>query len=196
MPVAASCGPKPPPPRQVHRGPTPRAEKADRRQLPVVQQAIVKNALALLRQLDPACTAAHDPEPAAIESCNQHQDAGIVTSFPGLGPPTDARVIAEIGDDPSRFRDPKGVRTYVGTTSITRASGKTKTVTCRHVKNNRLYATDYTWTFTALTASPGALAHYDCRRDTGDRHAAAPRHLYGRLLGCIRRCLITGPHYD
>jgi hypothetical protein len=82
---------------------------------------------------------------------------------------------------------------YVGAAPITRASGKTKSVTRRKVKNNRLAAVGYIWAFSALTASPGARAHYDRRRDDGDRHAAAQRNLFGRLLGCLHRCLTTGP---
>jgi transposase len=129
---------------------------------------------------------------------NRHPDAGIITSFPGLGPLTGARVLAEIGDDRSRFQDAKGLKAYAGAAPITRASGKTKSVTRRHIKNNRLNlnAVGYTWAFSALTASPGARAHYDRRRDDGDRHAAAQRNLSGRLLGCLHRCLATGQHYD
>src|SRR5215469_8602594 len=134
------------------------------RQLPLVKQAMGRQALALLRQLDAACTSADDLEHAAIESFNQHPDAGIITSFPGLGPLTGARVLAEIGDDRSRFTDAKGLKAYAGAAPITRASGKTTSVTCRHVKNNR--------------------------------HAAAQRNLFGRLLGCLHHCLATGQHYD
>ena len=47
-----------------------------------------------------------------------------------------------------------------------------------------------------LSASPGARAHYDRRRDDGDRHAAAQRNLFGRLLGCLHHCLATTQHYD
>ena len=166
------------------------------RQLPLVEQAMGRQALALLRQLDAACAAASDLEQAATESFNQHPDAGIITSFPGLGPLTGARVLAEIGDDRSRFQDAKGLKAYAGAAPITRASGKSRSVTHRRVKNNRLAAAGYTWAFSALTASPGARAHYDRRRETGDRHAAAPRNLFGRLLGCLHRCLATRQHYD
>jgi transposase len=165
-------------------------------QLPLVEQAMGRQTLALLRQLDAACASADDLERAAIESFNQHPDAGIITSFPGLGPLTGARVLAETGDDRSRFQDAKGLKAYAGAAPITRASGKTRSVTHRRVKNNRLNAAGYTWAFSALTASPGARAHYDRRRDTGDRHAAAQRNLFGRLLGCLWHCLTTGQHYD
>ena len=66
----------------------------------------------------------------------------------------------------------------------------------RRVKNQRLAATGYIWAFSALTASPGARNHYDKRKTAGDRHAAAQRNLFGRLLGCLHHCLATGQHYD
>jgi transposase len=166
------------------------------RQLPLVEQAMGRQALALLRQLDAACTSAGDLEHAAVESFNQHPDAGIITSFPGLGPLTGARVLAEIGDDRSRFSDAKGLKAYAGAAPITRASGKHKAVLHRKVKNNRLAAAGYIWAFAALTASPGARRHYDRRRDAGDGHAAAQRNLFSRLLGCLHHCLLTGTRYD
>jgi len=169
---------------------------AQMRQPRLVEDAMGRQAIALLRQLDAACASADDLEHAVTQSFNQHPDAGIITSFPGLGPLTGARVLAEIGDDRSRFQDAKGLKAYAGATPVTRASGKTKSVTHRRIKNNRLNAAGYTWAFSALTASPGARAHYDRRKDAGDRHAAAQRNLFGRLLGCLHRCLITGQHYD
>jgi transposase len=166
------------------------------RQLPLVEAAMGRQALALLGQLNAACAAADDLEQAATESFNLHPDAGIITSFPGLGALTGARVLAEIGDDRSRFQDAKGLKAYAGAAPITRASGKTRSVTRRHIKNNRLNAAGYTWAFSALTASPGARTHYDRRKHAGDRHAAAQRNLFGRLLGCLHHCLTTGQQYD
>jgi transposase len=166
------------------------------RQLPLVEQAMGRQAMALLGQLNAACASADDLERAVTESFNLHPDAGIITSFPGLGPIAGARVLAEIGDDRSRFQDAKGLKAYAGAAPITRASGKTRSVTHRRVKNNRLAAAGYIWAFSALTASPGARAHYDRRKDAGDRHAAAQRNLFGRLLGCLHCCLTTGQHYD
>jgi transposase len=166
------------------------------RQLPLVEQAMGRQSLALVRQLDAACASASDLEQAVIESFNQHPDAGIITSFPGLGPLTGARVLAEIGDDRSRFADAKGLKAYAGAAPVTRASGKTLAVLHRRVKNQRLAAAGYLWAFSALTASPGARNHYDRRRAGGDRHAAAQRNLFGRLLGCLHHCLATGTEYD
>jgi hypothetical protein len=59
----------------------------------------------------------------------------------------------------------------------------------RRVKNQRLAAAGYLWAFSALSASSGARAHYDRRREAGDRHTAAQRNLFNRLLGCLHHCL-------
>src|SRR5215469_7487523 len=165
------------------------------RQLPLVEQAMGRQALALLGQLNAACASADDLEQAAVESFNQHPDAGIITSFPGLGALTGARVLGEIGDDRSRFADAKGLKAYGGSAPVTKASGKARAVIHRRVKNQRLASAGYNWAFSALTASPGARAHYDRRRAAGDRHAAAERNLFNRFLGCLYYCLQTNQAY-
>ena len=66
----------------------------------------------------------------------------------------------------------------------------------RRIKNHRLADAGYRWAFTALTASPGARAHYDRRRHAGDLHAAAQRNLFNRLIGCLHHCLATGQPYQ
>lgn len=102
---------------------------------------------------------------------------------------TAARVLGEIGDDRSRFRDARGLRAYAGSAPITKASGRSTVVHCRRIKNQRLADAGYNWTLAALRNSPGARAHYDRRRAVGDRHSAAQRNLYNRFLGMLNYCL-------
>jgi transposase len=166
------------------------------RQPPLVEEAMGAKTLALLRQLDAACQSADELEKAAIASFNQHPDAEIITSLPGLGPLLGARVLAEIGDDRSRFADARALKAYAGAAPITRASGKKTSVRVRRVKNDRLAAVTYPWALSTLTASPGARAHYDKRKDTGDWHAAAQRNLVNKLLGCLHHCLQAGTRYN
>jgi transposase len=68
-------------------------------QPPLVEDALGKQMLALLGQLEAACTAADDLAKAVEEAFRQHPDAEIFLSFPGLGVQLGARVLAEIGDD-------------------------------------------------------------------------------------------------
>jgi transposase len=105
-------------------------------------------------------------------------------------------VLAEIGDDRSRFADAKGLKAYAGSAPITRASGKSVAVLARRVKNQRLAATGYMWAFAAMAHSNGARAHYDRRREAGDRHTAAQRNLFNHMLGCLHHCLIHRVCYN
>jgi 2'-5' RNA ligase len=146
-------------------------------------------------QLDAACQAADQLAQAAIEAFAQHPDAQIITSFPGLSELTGTRVLAELGDDRTRFADARALKAYAGSAPITRASGKSSSVHHRRVKNQRLAAVGYVWAFASLT-SPGIRAHYDRRRHHGDRHTAALRNTFNRLLGCLHHCLQTRQTYD
>ena len=126
----------------------------------------------------------------------RHPDAEIVLSQPGLGPILGARVLAESGDDPARYASAKARKNYAGTSPITRASGKKKTVTARHVHNDRLIDALMSQAFSALQASPGARAYYDCQRARGSNYNAALRQLANRLVGILHGCLKTGTLYD
>ena len=163
---------------------------------PVVENAFGVQAVALLRQLDTASMNAEQLDAAAVAHFEKHPDAEIISSLPGLGSLTGARVLAEIGDDRSRFADARSLKAYAGSAPVTRASGKSLAVMHRRVKNQRLAAVGYSWAFSALTASPGARAHYDRRKTAGDRHTAAQRNLFNRLIGCLHHCLDTGQTYN
>ncbi len=109
---------------------------------------------------------------------------------------TGARVLAEIGDDRTRFATAGSLKAYAGSAPVTRASGKSCRVMSRKVKNQRLATVGYVWAFGALTRSPGARAHYDRRRAAGDRHVAAQRNLFNRFMGMLFHCLQNGHTYD
>lgn len=166
------------------------------RQPDPVEGAMGQQALALLRLLDAACRNADELATQAEHAFAAHPDATIIASFPGIGELTGARVLAEIGDDRSRFADARGLKAYAGAAPVTRASGKSRSVATRRIKNQRLAAAGYSWAFSSLTASPGARAHYDRRRSRGDAHVAAQRNLFNRLLGCLHHCLATNTSYD
>jgi transposase len=152
-------------------------------------------ALALLKRLEAASEAEAELAEATRALFRQHSDAAIFTSFLGLGELPAARLRAEIGDDPTRFADARGLKAYAGAAPVTRASGKQLVVLHRTVKNNRLAAVGYLWTFAALRLSAGVRAHDDRRRLAGDRHTAAQRHLFNRFLGCLYHCLQTRQLY-
>jgi transposase len=126
----------------------------------------------------------------------QHPDAEIYLSQPGLGPILGARVLAEFGDDKNCYADARARKNYAGTSPITRASGKKKTVLARYVHNDRLIDALGQQAFSALSASPGARAYYDDLRRRGTGHRAALRQLANRLVGILHGCLKSGTIYD
>ena len=115
----------------------------------------------------------------------QHPDAAIYLSQPGLGTVLGARAPGEFGDDPDRYTSAKSPRNYAGTSPITIASGRKHAVVARHVRNRRLYDALDQWAFCSLTRSPGARAFYDQRRAADDLHHQALRALANRLVGIL-----------
>ncbi|WP_457966966.1 IS110 family transposase [Arthrobacter sp. D1-29] len=150
----------------------------------------------MLGQLDAVCQGLESLTAAVEKAFHAHPDAQTLVSFPGLGSIAGARILAEIGDDRTRFTTASALKAYAGAAPVTRANGKSHTVLARRVKNNRLAAAGYIWAFSALTNSAGARAHYDRRKKLGDRHTAAQRNLFNRLLRCLHHCLQASRTYN
>ncbi|WP_267717339.1 transposase [Streptomyces sp. CoH17] len=159
-------------------------------QLPQVEEAMGCQTMALVQQVNAACDSVADLAAATEEEFLAHPDADIITSFPGLSAVSGARVLAEVGDDRERFADARAIKAYAGAAPVTRASGRSHVVVARTVKNQRLAAAGYMWAF----ASP--RVHYDRRRAGGERHTAALRNLFNKLLGCLYHCLQNRTKYD
>jgi transposase len=105
------------------------------------------------------------------EAFEQHPDAEIILSLPGLGSTLGARVLGEFGDDPARYVDARARRNYAGTSPITKASGTRRVVLARFARNTRLYDSCHRWAFSSLSSSPGARRYYDAQRARGKTHS-------------------------
>jgi transposase len=106
-------------------------------------------------------------EAALTAAFQDHPDAPILVSFPGLGPVLGARLLGEIGDDRTRFATARGLKAYAGTAPTTRASGTKTYIGLRRVRNKRLNQAAYLWALPLILHSAEAREHYD------RRHAAA-----------------------
>jgi Transposase/Transposase IS116/IS110/IS902 family len=122
------------------------------------------------------------------ERFEQHPDADIYRSLPGLGVILGARVLAEFGDDPNRYTNAKARKNYAGSAPITRASGKHKVVLARFMRNDRLADALTRWAFASLSLSPGARTFYDQHRAKGNTHYQALRTLSNRWVGILHGC--------
>jgi transposase len=153
----------------------------------------VRASVALLSQFN---TEIDQLEAELIASFEGHPDAEILCSLPGLGSVLGARVLAEFGDDPTRYKDARSRRCYAGTAPITRASGTKSVVLARSTRNRRMAQACYLWAFSALRPSPGARSFYDRQRANGKSHHQALRALGNRLVGVLHGCLSNGQRYD
>ena len=129
------------------------------------------------------------------ERLEGHPDAEIITSLPGLSSVLGARVLAEFGDDPTRYEDARARRRYAGTAPITRASGTRLVVLARVARNRRLFDTCYLWAFSSISVSPGARRFYDSHRARGKTHHQALRAVANRWVGILHGCLVHHEAY-
>jgi transposase len=155
--------------------------------------ATTKTAVGIISELNRGIA---ELEAALADHFEQHPDADIYLSLPGLGDVLGARVLGEFGDAPDRYATTKSRKHYAGTSPLTVASGKKRAVLARHVRNRRLYDAIDQWAFCSLSASPGCRAYYDQRRAVGDLHHQALRALGNRLVGILHGCLTHRTAYD
>ena len=132
---------------------------------------------AILRSLVWMITAAGEEiavlEEQVSECFGRARDAEVVLSQLGLGKILAARVLGEFGDEPGSYASAKVRKNYAGSSPVTRASGKKKTVLARYVRNSRLADALHQQAFCALTASPGARPYDDVLRTRGQGHNSA-----------------------
>jgi transposase len=156
---------------------------------PLLAQAYGHSVAAIVRLLQQMNHELARLEQELDTSFEMHPDAEIYLSLPGLGKVLGARVLAEFGDDRTRFVDAKARKNYAGTSPITRASGKSKVVLFRYIGNRRLVDACQLWAFSALRSSPGARRYYDRLRGRGRTHRQALRAVGNRLVGILHGCL-------
>lgn len=157
-------------------------------------QAVAVAALvAVIRALDGQIASL---EARLAERFEQHPDAELLRSLPGLGAILAARVLAGFGDSPNRYADARARRNYAGTAPITRASGASRAVVARVARNRRLFDTCYQWALCALTASPGARAYFDAHNHGPHTGRTARRKLANKLVGILHGCLSHRAAYE
>ena len=156
---------------------------------PVIAAAYGNVARSALRLIEVFTTEIAALELAVAENFEQHPDAKIVHSLPGIGTVLGARVLGEFGDDRTRFATAKCRKNYAGTSPVTKASGRSRVVLARHARNRRLGDALDRWAFCSLTHSLGARRYYDEIRGRGKTHNQATRQLANRWVGILHGCL-------
>jgi transposase len=126
----------------------------------------------------------------------QHPDANIFSSLPGTGPKIAPRLLAEFGDDRSRFDSAQSAQRFAGMAPVSFQSGQVRVVRHRLACNKFLKHTVHLWANLSRARCAWAEAYYQHKRAQGKTHAGAVRCLAQRWLKILWRMWIDRTTYD
>jgi len=125
-----------------------------------------------------------------------HPLAAVLTSMPGVGVRTAARILLEVGDA-SSFPTAGHLAAYAGLAPVTRRSGIS--IRGEHPPrsgNKQLKRVLFLSAFAALRADPVSRAYYDRKRAEGKRHNAALICLARRRTDVLYAMIKTKTNYQ
>ncbi|MHA6798511.1 IS110 family RNA-guided transposase [Bounagaea algeriensis] len=124
-----------------------------------------------------------------------HPLAGVLTSMPGIGVRTAARILLDVGDG-SAFPTPGHLAAYAGLAPVTRRSGSSiRGERPPKGGNKQLKRAFFLAAFAALS-DPTSRAYYDRKRAQGKRHNAALICLARRRCDVLFAMLRDGTYYQ
>ena len=129
------------------------------------------------------------------EMLDAHPLAAVLTSMPGIGVRTGARILLEVGDG-TTFPTPGHLAAYAGLAPVTRRSGSS--IRGEHPSrggNKNLKRAMFLSAFAALS-DPTSRAYYDRKRTQGKKHNAALICLARRRCDVIYAMLRDGTPYQ
>jgi len=134
---------------------------------------------------------------AAVEhAVEAHPDGRVVTSLFRSGRVCAAQLLAELGNDRSRFASAEQLAAEAGVAPVTRESGKHRAVGFRWACNKRLRSALTTLADTTRHTSPWAATMYQRARDRGCDHPHAIRILARAWCRVIWTCWQQRVAYD
>jgi transposase len=128
------------------------------------------------------------------EMLDAHPLAGVLTSMPGIGVRTAARILLEVGNA-SAFKSSAHLAAYAGIAPVTRTSGSSiKGEHPARTGNRKLKRAFFLAAFAALS-DPTSRAYYQRKRDEGKKHNAALICLARRRCDVLFAMLRNRTHY-
>lgn len=126
----------------------------------------------------------------------EHPDYAFVKSLPGASTNTQARMIAALGDDRSRYPGAASLQAACGIAPITVQSGKRKQVYARWATSKFMRQTFHEYAGLSILSSRWARAYFDQQLDAGKSVNQAKRTLAYKWQRIIHACWESGELYD
>ena len=146
--------------------------------------------LALVQQLAPIVEtlAAYDQEIERLFLT--HPDADLFVSLPGAGKRLAPRLLAEWGDDRTRYQDASSVQALAGTSPVAFQSGNFARAHRRYACNKVLRNAFHQFAWQSTRLEPWAVAYYQRKRQEGETHSGRRAALANHW---VRLLLLPGP---
>jgi transposase len=160
---------------------------------PKVLETIVGGSIAQISLLN---TQIAHLEHALADALAAHPKTALLTSLPRVANVSLAALIAEIGPLLERCDNPEQVAALCGAAPVTRASGKSRTVTFRYTANRPARVAITSFADNSRHSSAWANDCYRRARSRGARHPHAVRILARGWVRVIWTCWTTDTAYD
>lgn len=163
---------------------------------PITTRAKARLLLVLVAQLAPLVDAIRDYGEAIEELFLDHSDRELFQSLPGAGKALAPRLLAEWGEDWSRYASHASVGALAGTSPVPWQSGRLRRAHKRYacVKPFRYAMYQFAWTSTRCEA--WALAYYQRKRREGKSLSLAVRALSNIWIRIIYAMWLNREPYD
>ena len=125
-----------------------------------------------------------------------HSDYEIVAHLPGASTKTQARMIAALGDDRSRYENTASFQSAAGIAPLTTQSGKQRYVSSRWACSKFMKQTFHEYAGLSISRCRWAKAFYEAKINAGKTPQAAKRALAYKWMRIIFRCWQDGVRYD
>jgi len=133
---------------------------------------------------------------AVAHAVATHPDGPLVMAFPRAGHVNAAQILAELGDERTRFPSDAQLAAEAGVAPVTYASGKHRGVGFRWACNKRLRLALTCFANNSRHSSPWAAAVYQRARARGCAHPHAVRILARAWVRVLWRCWQSHTPYD
>ncbi len=154
-----------------------------------LMQAIVLQLLPLVEQI-----AAY--EKAIEDLFLSHADSAIFESLPGAGRRLAPRLLAELGDDRTRYASSQGLAALAGTAPVLYQSGNYRKAHRRHACLKHLRNALYQFAWQSTRSQAWAWEYYQRKRKEGKSHSVALRALSNVWVRIIYAMWLTKKNYD
>jgi transposase len=133
--------------------------------------------LAVLAQLETLMGQIAEYDKAIAQLWKEHPDHAIFASLPGIGRRLGPRLLAEWGEDRTRYQDAASVQALAGTAPVLYQSGNYSHTRVRRACTKPFRRALFLFAHETILAEPWARAYYERKRQAGKTYTMALRAL-------------------